>query len=80
MNRLPLPQNNPKHQQHLDAARAAVNDTAEALRRVDVDLWPGLIATLLAQLDTDGLDLERVRRILDDRLAWGDWPEKMPEK
>ena len=74
MNRLPLPQNNPKHQQHLDMARAAVNDTVEALRRVETDLWPEYIAYLLARLAMDDDVLERLRRMIDNYLAFGGWP------
>ena len=75
MNRLPLPQNNPKRQQQLDYARAAANDLAQALRYVEPDLWPEYIAYLVAQLAMDDVVLERLRRILDNYLAFGTWPE-----
>ena len=73
MNRLPLPQNDPKRAQRETRAIAAMNDAAEALRGVDPDLVPDLVASLLRALDLDETVLETLQREIDDRLAWGFW-------
>ena len=86
MNRLPLPQNDPRRAQK-EAARAeaaervrvALTATLPAFTRAEPDDWPGLVVYLVRSLDPLGLDLERVRRAIDDRLAWGDWGENDPE-
>ena len=57
-------------------ARAALDSAVEALRGVYPDDWPALVVYLLRILDPLGLDLEAVRREVDDRLAWGDWRQK----
>ena len=74
MDRLPLPQNDPRRVQREALAISAMNDAAELLRGVDPDLVPDLVVSLLRALELDDTVLDDLRRILDDRLAWGDWP------
>lgn len=75
MNRLPLPQNDPKRAQREALAIAAMNDAAEALRGVDPAMVPGLVVSMLRALKLDDTVLDAVRRAIDDRLAWGNWGE-----
>lgn len=74
MNRLPLPQNDPHHGEHERQARAMVDATAEALRRVDADLVPSLVVSLVRSLALPDPALDAIRRAIDGRLAWGVWP------
>lgn len=73
MNRLPLPQNDPRRAQREAQAIGAMNDAAEALRGVDVDAVPNLVVFLLRALELDETVLDALRREIDDRLAWGFW-------
>ena len=61
MNRLPLPQNDPKRAQREALAIGAMNDAAELLRGVDPAMVPDVV-------------LDDLRAQIDDRLAWGFWP------
>ena len=76
MNRLPLPQNDPKRAQRETSAISAMNDAAEALRGVDPAMVPDLVVSLLRALDISDVVLDALRREIDDRLAWGDWRQK----
>ena len=83
MDRLPLPQNDPRRAQTeaarieaAEAVRAALTGTVEVFTRATPDDWPGLVVYLVRILDPLGLDLDAVRREIDDRLAWGDWRQK----
>ena len=86
MNRLPLPQNDPRREAkeaaRIEAAervRVALTETIEVFTRAEPGDWPGLVVYLVRILDPLGLDLEAVQRAIDDRLAWGDWGESDPE-
>ena len=86
MDRLPLPQNDPRRAQTeaarqaaAERVRVALTETIPAFRQAEPDDWPNLVVYLLRALDPLGLDLDAVQRILDDRLAWGDWGESDPE-
>ena len=80
MNRLPLPQNDPRRAQREAQAISAMNDAAEALRGVDGVMVPDLVVSLLRALKLSDVVLDDLRRRLDDRLAWGDWPPEPDEK
>ena len=80
MDRLPLPQNDPRRAQREALAIGAMNDAAEALRSIDPDLVPALIVSLLRALKLSDVVLDDLRRRLDDRLAWGFWPHEPGEK
>ena len=80
MDRLPLPQNDPRRAQREALAIGAMNDAAELLRGVDPDLVPDLVVSLLRALELDDTVLDDLRRRLDDRLAWGNWPSEPVEK
>ena len=87
MNRLPLPQNDPRRAQteaaRIKAAervRVALTAAAERFTRATPDDWPALVIYLVALLDPLGLDLDAVQRAIDDRLAFGDWPPEPGEK
>ena len=74
MDRLPLPQNDPKRVQREAQASSAMNDLAEALRGVDPAMVPDLIVSLLRALKLSDVVLDDLRAQIDDRLAWGFWP------
>ena len=80
MNRLPLPQNDPKRAQREALAIGAMNDAAEALRSIDPDLVPALIVSLLRALKLSDVVLGVLQREIDSRLAWGFWPHEPGEK
>ena len=87
MNRLPLPQNDTRREAkeaaRIEAAervRVALTEALPAFRQAEPDDWPGLVVYLVRILDPLGLDLEAVRREIDDRLAWGFWPGETDEK
>ena len=61
MDRLPLPQNDPKRAQREAQAIGAMNEAAAALRGVDPAMVPDVV-------------LDDLRAQIDDRLAWGFWP------
>ena len=61
MDRLPLPQNDPKRVQREAQAIGAMNEAAAALRGVDPAMVPDVV-------------LDDLRAQIDDRLAWGFWP------
>lgn len=73
MDRLPLPQNDPKRAQRETRAIGAMTAAAAALRDVDPAMVPDLVASLLRALDLDETVLDALRREIDDRLAWGFW-------
>ena len=79
MDRLPLPQNDPRRAQREALAIGAMNDAAEALRSIDPDLVPALIVSLLRALKLSDVVLDDLRRAIDDRLAWGFWPHDRDE-
>ena len=79
MDRLPLPQNDPKRPQREAQAIGAMNDAAEALRNVDPAMVPDLVVSLLRALKLSDVVLDDLRRRLDDRLAWGFWPGETDE-
>ena len=80
MDRLPLPQNDPRRAQREALAIGAMNDAAEALRSIDPDLVPALIVSLLRALKLSDAVLDDLRAQIDDRLAWGFWPHEPGEK
>ena len=80
MNRLPLPQNDPKRAQREAQAIGAMNDLAEALRGVDPAMVPALVVSLLRALKLSDVVLGVLQREIDDRLAWGFWPGEPDEK
>ena len=80
MDRLPLPQNDPKRVQREAQASSAMNDLAEALRGVDPAMVPDLVVSLLRALKLNDVVLDDLRRAIDDRLAWGFWPHEPGEK
>lgn len=80
MDRLPLPQNDPKRAQRETRAIAAMNDAAEALRGVAPDLVPDLVVSLLRALKLNDVVLDDLRAQIDDRLAWGYWRTEPDEK
>ena len=79
MNRLPLPQNDPKRAQRETRAIGAMNDAAELLRGVDPAMVPDLVVSLLRALKLNDVVLDDLRRAIDDRLAWGFWPHEPGE-
>ena len=80
MDRLPLPQNDPKRAQREALAIGAMNDATEALRSIDPDLVPALIVSLLRALKLSDVVLGVLQREIDSRLAWGFWPPEPGEK
>ena len=80
MNRLPLPQNDPKRAQREAQAIGAMNDLAEALRGVDPAMVPDLVVSLLRALKLSDVVLGVLQREIDSRLAWGFWPDDPDEK
>ena len=80
MDRLPLPQNDPRRVQRETLAIGAMNDAAEALRGVDPAMVPDLVLGVLRALKLPDVVLDDLRRRLDDRLAWGNWPSEPVEK
>ena len=87
MDRLPLPQNDPRRAQteaaRIEAAervRVALTEALPAFTRATPDDWPALVVYLLRILDPLGLDITAVQRAIDDRLAWGDWRPEPGEK
>ena len=80
MDRLPLPQNDPRRAQREALAIGAMNDAAEALRSIDPDLVPALIVSLLRALKLSDVVLGVLQREIDSRLAWGFWPHEPGEK
>ena len=80
MNRLPLPQNDPKRAQREAQAIGAMNDLAEALRGVDPAMVPALVVSLLRALKLSDVVLGVLQREIDSRLAWGFWPPEPGEK
>ena len=76
MDRLPLPQNDPKRVQREAQAIGAMNEAAAALRGVDPAMVPDLVVSLLRALKLSDVVLDDLRAQIDDRLAWGDWGEK----
>ena len=80
MDRLPLPQNDPKRAQRETRAISAMNDAAEALRGVDPAMVPDLVVSLLRSLKLDETVLKTLRRELDARIAWGFWLPEPGEK
>ena len=80
MDRLPLPQNDPKRAQREALAIGAMNDAAELLRGVDPAMVPDLVVSLLRALKLSDVVLDDLRRAIDDRLAWGFWPRDPDEK
>lgn len=87
MDRLPLPQNDPRRAQTeaarqaaADLVRAALTETVEVFTHATPDDWPNLVVYLLRILDPLGLDLDAVQRQVDDRLAFGDWRPEPGEK
>ena len=79
MDRLPLPQNDPRRVQREALAIGAMNDAAEALRGVDPAMVPDLMTSLLRALKLSDVVLDDLRRAIDDRLAWGFWPHEPGE-
>ena len=79
MDRLPLPQNDPKRAQREALAIGAMNDAAELLRGVDPAMVPDLVVSLLRALKLSDVVLDDLRRRVDDRLAWGFWPGEPDE-
>ena len=79
MDRLPLPQNDPRRVQREALAISAMNDAAETLRNVDPDLVVSLVVSLLRALKLSDVVLDDLRRAIDDRLAWGFWPHDRDE-
>ena len=79
MDRLPLPQNDPRRVQREAQAIGAMNDAAEALRGVDPAMVPDLVVSLLRALKLSDVVLDDLRRAIDDRLAWGFWPHDQDE-
>ena len=80
MDRLPLPQNDPRRVQRETLAIGAMNDAAEALRGVDPAMVPDLVLGVLRALKLSDVVLDDLRRAIDDRLAWGFWPGEPDEK
>ena len=80
MNRLPLPQNDPRRAQREALASSAMNEAAQALRGVDPGQVPDLVVSLLRALKLPDVVLDDLRREIDDRLAWGFWPGETDEK
>ena len=80
MNRLPRAQTEAARIEAAERVRVALTETIEVFTHAEPDDWPGLVVYLLRVLDPLGLDLERVRREVDDRLAWGDWRPEPGEK
>ena len=80
MDRLPLPQNDPKRAQREAQAIGAMNEAAQALRGVDPAMVPDLVVSLLRSLKLSDVVLDDLRRAIDDRLAWGFWPGEPDEK
>ena len=80
MDRLPLPQNDPRRVQREAQASSAMNDLAEALRHIDPAMVPDLVVSLLRALKLSDVVLDDLRRAIDDRLAWGFWPRDPDEK
>ena len=77
----PLPYTRPPDApQRLAMAQAAVDAATAAIAAAWTDDWPGLVTGLVRALDGRGLDLETVRRAIDDRLAWGFWPGEDPSE
>ena len=74
MDRLPLPQNDPRRVQRETLAIGAMNDAAEALRGVDPAMVPDLVLGVLRALKLSDVVLGVLQREIDDRLAWGFWP------
>ena len=79
MDRLPLPQNDPRRVQRETLAIGAMNDAAEALRGVDPAMVPDLVLGVLRALKLSDVVLDDLRRAIDDRLAWGFWPHDRDE-
>ena len=80
MNRLPLPQNDPRRAQREALASSAMNEAAQALRGVDPGQVPDLVVSLLRALKLSDVVLGVLQREIDDRLAWGFWPGEPDEK
>ena len=80
MNRLPLPQNDPRRAQREALASSAMNEAAQALRGVDPGQVPDLVVSLLRALKLSDVVLGVLQREIDDRLAWGFWPGESDEK
>lgn len=80
MDRLPLPQNDPRRVQREALAIGAMNDAAELLRGVDPAMVPDLVVSLLRALKLSDVVLGVLQREIDDRLAWGFWPGEPDEK
>ena len=80
MNRLPLPQNDPRRAQREALASSAMNEAAQALRGVDPAMVPDLVVSLLRALKLSDVVLGVLQREIDDRLAWGFWPGEPDEK
>ena len=80
MNRLPLPQNDPRRAQREAQAISAMNDAAEALRGVDGVMVPDLVVSLLRALKLNDMGLDDLRAQIDDQLAWGFCPSEPDEK
>ena len=80
MNRLPLPQNDPKRAQREALAIGAMNDAAELLRGVDPAMVPDLVLGVLRALKLSDVVLGVLQREIDSRLAWGFWPPEPGEK
>ena len=74
MDRLPLPQNDPKRVQRETQAIGAMDEAAAALRGVDPSTVPDLVVSLLRALKLSDVVLDDLRAQIDDRLAWGFWP------
>ena len=80
MDRLPLPQNDPRRVQREALAIGAMNDAAELLRGVDPAMVPDLVVSLLRALKLSDVVLGVLQREIDSRLAWGFWPHEPGEK
>ena len=80
MDRLPLPQNDPRRVQREALAIGAMNDAAELLRGVDPAMVPDLVVSLLRALKLSDVVLGVLQREIDSRLAWGFWPPEPGEK
>ena len=79
MDRLPLPQNDPRRAQREAQAIGAMDEAAAALRGVDPSTVPDLVVSLLRALKLPDVVLDDLRAQIDDRLAWGFWPGETDE-